>query len=57
MHHGSALTTYPCWPAPLPPGRYQFYRGTVTKAICTSCQDGYTVKSSGRACCEGAHGH
>ena len=52
MHHGSALTTYPCWPAPLPPGRYQFYRGTVTKAICTSCQIGYAVKSSGRACCE-----
>ena len=38
--------------APLPPGRYQFYRGTVTKAICTSCQIGYAVKSSGRACCE-----
>ncbi|KIZ04286.1 hypothetical protein MNEG_3672 [Monoraphidium neglectum] len=30
--------------------RYQFYRGTVTKAICTKCDTGYTVKASGRAC-------
>ncbi|KAI8470423.1 MAG: hypothetical protein J3K34DRAFT_521329 [Monoraphidium minutum] len=30
--------------------RYQFYRGTVTKAICTTCATGYVVKASGRAC-------
>ena len=33
------------------PGRYQAF-GTTTKAVCTSCQSGYAVKSSGRACCE-----
>ncbi|KAI8467373.1 MAG: hypothetical protein J3K34DRAFT_523771 [Monoraphidium minutum] len=30
--------------------RYQFYRGTITKAICTRCAIGYNVKASGRAC-------
>jgi len=32
--------------------RYQFFRGTVTKAICLTCELGYAVKASGRACCE-----
>ena len=30
--------------------RYQLYTGTVTKAICTGCENGYVVKASGRAC-------
>lgn len=30
--------------------RYQFYRGTVTRAICTRCNTGYAVKQSGRSC-------
>jgi hypothetical protein len=30
--------------------RYQFFRGTVTKAICTQCQPGYSVRASGRSC-------
>ena len=34
------------------PGRYQFYKGTVTKAICTLCDAGYKVAQAGRACCE-----
>jgi hypothetical protein len=32
--------------------RYQFYRATVTLAICLTCQPGYVVKASGRGCCE-----
>lgn len=31
-------------------GRYQFYRGTVTRALCTRCATGYRVASNGRAC-------
>jgi hypothetical protein len=30
--------------------RYQFFRGTTTKAICTKCDTGYLPKASGRAC-------
>lgn len=30
--------------------RYQFFRGTTTKAICTKCKTGYLPKASGRAC-------
>lgn len=30
--------------------RYQFFRGTTTKAICTKCETGYLAKASGRAC-------
>ena len=37
-------------PCPLPPGRYQFYKGTVTRAICLTCATGYKVASAGRAC-------
>ena len=32
--------------------RYQFFRGTVTRAICTQCTTGHVVKESGRSCCE-----
>jgi hypothetical protein len=32
--------------------RYQFFRGTVTKAICLTCEVGYAVKASGRGCCK-----
>ena len=39
-------------PLPTHLGRYQFYKGTITKAICTSCQAKYIVKKSGTACCE-----
>ena len=28
--------------------RYQFFRGTITKAICTQCDTGYVVKAAGR---------
>lgn len=30
--------------------RYQFFRGTTTKAICTKCDVGYLPKASGRGC-------
>lgn len=32
--------------------RFQFFRGTVTRAICTQCNTGYVVKNSGQACRE-----
>jgi hypothetical protein len=32
--------------------RYQFYRATITRAICLTCKVGYVVKASGRGCCE-----
>ena len=32
--------------------RFQFFRGTVTRAICTQCITGYVVKKSGQECCE-----
>jgi hypothetical protein len=32
--------------------RYQFFRGTVTRAICTACGAGFVPKALGTACCE-----
>jgi hypothetical protein len=32
--------------------RYQFFRGTVTRAICTACDTGYVPKALGTVCCE-----
>jgi hypothetical protein len=32
--------------------RYAFFHGTVTKAICLSCDAGYVVAEEGRMCCE-----
>jgi hypothetical protein len=32
--------------------RYAFFHGTVTKAICLSCDAGYVVAAEGRQCCE-----
>jgi hypothetical protein len=32
--------------------RYAFFHGTVTKAICLSCDTGYVVAEEGRKCCE-----
>lgn len=35
--------------------KYQFFQGTTTKAVCTACDPGFTVKpkSGGRACVVG----
>ncbi|GBF88751.1 hypothetical protein Rsub_01652 [Raphidocelis subcapitata] len=30
--------------------RYQFVQGTVSKAVCLACEQGYVVKAAGRAC-------
>jgi hypothetical protein len=32
--------------------RFQFVRGTVTRAVCTACNTGYVPKALGTACCE-----
>ena len=32
--------------------RFQFFKGTVTRAVCTQCDTGYVVKKSGQECCE-----
>ena len=44
------MLKHPTPPCPLPPGRYQFYKGTVTRAICTKAETGYIVAAAGRAC-------
>lgn len=39
------------WPPhPSPTGRASFFRGTVLRATCTKCADGYKPSFNGRAC-------